>query len=73
MAAPISAVRFKHSTNSAARLSPVFKYSAIRLQRHLPRVPLIVVFQSAKLRRGVQMFRAIRSSADNRQIITILQ
>ena len=32
-----------------------------------------IVFQTAKLRRGVQMFRATRSSAVNRQIITILQ
>ena len=52
---------------------PVFKRSAIRLQRHLPQVPLIVVFQTAKFWRGVQMFRATRSNADNRQIITILQ
>src|SRR5215469_3347943 len=29
--------------------------------------------QTAKLRRGVQMFRATRSSADTRQITTILQ
>jgi len=33
----------------------------------------MVVFQTAKLRRGVQSFRAIRSTADNRQIVTILQ
>src|SRR6516165_4668097 len=39
------------------RLRSRAKPSAIRLQRHLPRVPLIVVFQTAKLRRGVQMFR----------------
>jgi hypothetical protein len=57
-AAPISAVRFRHSTNSAARLSPAFKRSAIRLQRHLPRVPLIVVFQTAKLLRGVDIVQA---------------
>ena len=50
-----------------------FKRGAIRLQRHLPRVPLMVVFQTAKLRRGVQMFRATRPTADSRQIITILQ
>ena len=31
------------------------------------------VFQTAKLRCGVQMFRATRSSADDRQIIKILQ
>jgi len=55
------------------RLRSRAKPSAIRLQRHLPRVPLIVVFQTAKLRRGVQMFRAARSSADNRWITTILQ
>jgi hypothetical protein len=29
--------------------------------------------ETAKLRRGVQLFRAIGSSADKRQIITILQ
>ena len=46
-----------------ARLSAAFKCGTIRLQRHLPREPLMVVFQTAKLRRGVQMFRAIRSSA----------
>ena len=33
---------------------------------------LMVVFQTAKLRRGVRMFRATRSTADSRQIITIL-
>jgi|SRR6516162_5880134 hypothetical protein len=33
----------------------------------------IVGFQTAKLRHGVQMLRATRSSADNRQIIMILQ
>ena len=44
-AAQISAVRLKHSTNSAARHSPVFKRNAIRLQRHLPRVPLISCFR----------------------------
>jgi hypothetical protein len=33
----------------------------------------MVVFQTAKLRRGVQMFRATRPTADSRQIITILQ
>jgi hypothetical protein len=32
----------------------------------------MVVFQTAKLRRGVRMFRATRSTADSRQIITIL-
>ena len=37
-----------------------------------PRVPLMVVFQTAKLRRGVRMFRATRSTAGSRQIITIL-
>src|SRR6516165_2432036 len=43
-AAPISAARFsRHSTNS--RLSPAFKRSANRLQRHLPRVPLISCFR----------------------------
>jgi hypothetical protein len=41
-----------------------FKRGAIRLQRHLPRVPLMVVFQTAKLRRGVQMLRATRPTAD---------
>src|SRR5215469_10777348 len=45
LAAPISAARFRHSTNSAARLSPAFKRSANRLQRHLPRVPLISCFR----------------------------
>jgi hypothetical protein len=44
-AAPISAARFRHSTNSAARLSPAFQRSANRLQRHLPRVPLISCFR----------------------------
>jgi hypothetical protein len=33
----------------------------------------MAVFQTAKLRRGVQMFRATRPSTDNRQITTILQ
>ena len=42
-------VRFRHSTNSAARLPPAFKRSAIRLQRHLPRVPFIVVFSDRKI------------------------
>jgi transposase len=37
-----------------------------------PRVPLMVVFQTTKLRRGVRTFRATRSTADSRQIITIL-
>jgi len=46
---------------------------AIRLQQHLPREPLMVLFQTAKLRRGIQMFRATRSSADDRQITTTLQ
>ena len=32
---------------------------------------LVRLFKTAKLRCGVQMFRATRSSADNRQIITI--
>ena len=32
----------------------------------------MVVFQTAKLRRGVRMFRATRSTAGSRQIITIL-
>jgi len=49
------------------------KRGAIRLQRHLPREPLMVVFQTAKLRRGVQMSRPTRSNADGRQITTILQ
>jgi len=49
------------------------KRGAIRVQRHLPREPLMVVFQTAKLRRGVQMFRPTRSNADGRQITTILQ
>jgi hypothetical protein len=31
----------------------------------------MVVFQTAKLRRGVRMFRATRSTAGSRQIITI--
>src|SRR6516165_1182967 len=44
-AAPISAARFRHSTNSATRLSPAFKRGANRLQRHLPRVPLISCFR----------------------------
>src|SRR5215469_4009128 len=51
----------------------VLKRGAIRLQRHLPREPLMVVFQTAKLRRGVQMFCPTRSNADGRQITTILQ
>ena len=73
-AAPISAVRFRHFDElGGEKLSPAFKHSAIRLQRHLPRVPLIIVFQTAKLRRGVQMFGATRLSADNRLIIMILQ
>jgi hypothetical protein len=38
-----------------------------------PREPLMVLFQTAKLRRGVRMFRATRSSADDRQIATTLQ
>jgi hypothetical protein len=46
---------------------------AIRLQQHLPREPLMVLFQTAKLRRGVQMFRATRSSAHDRQITTTLR
>ena len=33
----------------------------------------MVLFQTAKLRRGVRMFRATRPTADSRQIITILQ
>jgi hypothetical protein len=33
----------------------------------------MAVFQTAKLWRGVQMFRATRLSADTRQITTILQ
>ena len=37
LAAPIYAVRFRHSTKSAARLSAAFKRGAIRLQRQLPR------------------------------------
>ena len=49
------------------------KSGAIRLQRHLPPEPLMVVFQTAKLRRGVQMFRPTRSNANGRQITTILQ
>jgi len=32
-----------------ARLPPAFKRSAIRLQRHLPRVPFIVVFSDRKI------------------------
>jgi hypothetical protein len=43
---------------SAPRLSAALKRGEIRLQRHLPREPLMVVFPTAKLRRGVQMFRA---------------
>jgi hypothetical protein len=31
------------------------------------------MFETTKLRRGVPMFRATRSSADNRQVTTILQ
>src|SRR5215472_9505437 len=60
-----------HSTKSAASSRRRLKRGAIRLQRHLPREPLMVVFQTAKLRRGVQMFRPTRSNADGRQITTI--
>jgi hypothetical protein len=35
--------------------------------------PLMVVFQTARLRRGVQMFRATRLNADDRQITAISQ
>src|SRR5215472_9436018 len=62
-----------HSTKSAASSRRRLKRGAIRLQRHLPREPLMVVFQTAKLRRGVQMFRPTRSNADGSQITTILQ
>ena len=37
-------------------------------QRGFARKPLIVVFQTAKLWRGIQTFPATRSSADDRQI-----
>ena len=44
-AAPICAVRFRHSTKSAARHLAAFKCGTIRLQRHLPREPPMVGFR----------------------------
>jgi hypothetical protein len=48
---------------SSARLSAAFKRGAIRMRRHSLREPRVVAFQTAKVRRGVQIFPATGSIA----------